>query len=95
MGQINFLVTLLSVQQLITKHFPPSLFGTSIMGADQLDQLPHIILWQGASLFYPSPIGSVSWRLGRVFCGTGSEVPVSIIISVRGVVPMEVSSSAN
>ena len=33
--------------------------------------------------------------IGFSFCDTGSEVPVSIVISVRGVVPMEVSSCAN
>ena len=33
--------------------------------------------------------------MGYDFCNTGSEVPVSFIISVRGVVPMEVSSCAN
>ena len=42
MGKINFLVTLLSVQLSITKHFPLFPFGTTMMGANQLDQLPHI-----------------------------------------------------
>ena len=26
----------------MTRHFPPSPLGTAMMGADQLDQLPHI-----------------------------------------------------
>ena len=40
MGQINFRVTSLSAQQSMTKHFPPSLLGTAMMGADQFDQFP-------------------------------------------------------
>ena len=38
-GQVNFLVTLLSPWYSMTRHFPPSPFGTTIMGADQLDLL--------------------------------------------------------
>ena len=41
-GQINFLVNLLSVHKAMIRHFPPSHFGTTMMGADQLDQLPSI-----------------------------------------------------
>ena len=39
MGDVNFLVTLLRALESITKHFPPSPFGTTMMGANQLEQL--------------------------------------------------------
>ena len=42
MGQIKVLMTLLSAWYSITRHFLPSILGTTIMGADQLDKLPHI-----------------------------------------------------
>ena len=39
MGHVNFLVTLLRALESITKCFPPSPFGTTMIGADQLDLL--------------------------------------------------------
>ena len=42
MNQINFCVTLLSAQQLMIRCFPLLPLGTTMMGADQLDWLPHI-----------------------------------------------------
>ena len=42
-GQINFPADLVGcTDNSMTRHFPPSPFGTTIMGADQLDQLAHI-----------------------------------------------------
>ena len=66
-----------------------------MMDANQLDQLHCITFAVRSFLFHPSPIGSVSWQWGRVFVILVSELPVSIIISVKGVVPIEVSSCAN
>ena len=39
MGQVNILVTLFNALYSMTNHFPPSPFGTTIMGADHLDLL--------------------------------------------------------
>ena len=80
---------------LITKHFPPSPFGTTMMAADQLDLLPHITFAVRSLL-----ISSLThlWcfiAIGYGFCETGLEFLVSIIILVSGVVPMVVSSCAN
>ena len=79
----------------MTKCFPPSPMGTAMMGADQLDQLPYII-FAGRSLsisFLTHWQHFIKNRYG--FCDTGSEVPVSIVISVTGVIPMEASSCVN
>ena len=42
MGHVNFLVTLLRALWSITKHFPPSPLGTTMMGAHQLEWLVQI-----------------------------------------------------
>ena len=46
-------------------------------------------------LFHPCHIGIASLLSGMAFGDTGSDVPVSIVISLTGVVTMEVSSCAN
>ena len=63
-----------------------------MMGADQCDQLP-CITFTIRSLFMTSLIHLQCFiAIGYGFCYTGSEVPISIVISVRGVVPVVVSS---
>ena len=79
----------------MSRHFPPSPFGTTMMGADQLDQLPYIT-FPVRSLLISSLTHLQSYiATGYGFCGTGSETLVSIVILVSGVVPMVVSSWAN
>ena len=63
-----------------------------MMGADELDQcLP--MTFANRSLFISSLTDWFAIRYG--FCNTGSEAPVSIVISVRGVAAMDVLSCAN
>ena len=50
----------------MTRCFPPSPLGKTVMGADQLDWLPHIT-FAIRSLFHPWPICSVSSLLGMAF----------------------------
>ena len=95
MSQINFLVTLLSTWKSMTRHFPPSPYGTTMMGADQLDWLPCITFAIRSSFILSLTHWLFFIAIGYGFCDTGSEVPVSIVISVRGVVPIEVSSCIN
>ena len=77
------------------KCFPPSSLGKTMMGADQLDWLLHITF--AIRNFFISSLTHLKCFIAIEygFCDTGSEFPVSIVISVRGVVPMEVSSYAN
>ena len=62
MGQVNFLVTLFNAQLSMTNHFPPSPFGTTIIGADQLDLLLWITFAVSNFSFLLLPIGSSSWK---------------------------------
>ena len=54
-GQINFHVIMLSTQLSMTSHFPPSPFGTTIMGVDQLDWLSHITFAVRSLLIFLNP----------------------------------------
>ena len=79
----------------MTRHFPPSPLGTTMTGVDQLDGLPHIT-FAIRSLFVLSLTHLQCFNtIGYGFCYTGSEVPVSIVNSVRGVVPMVISFREN
>ena len=60
-----------------------------MMCADQLDQLPHVTF--AVSSFFISSCVLVEFHGDQMgFCNTGSEVPVSMVIFVTGLVPMEV-----
>ena len=51
----------------MTNYFPPSPFGTTIIGADQLDLLLHMTLAVSNFSICLLPIGNSSWQLGMVF----------------------------
>ena len=79
----------------MTDCFPPSPFGTTIMGADQLD----LLLWMTFTVSSFSISSFTHWLLfiaiGYGFCDMSSELPVLMFISVNSVVPMDVSALAN
>ena len=79
----------------MTNCLPPLPFGTTIIGADQLDLLLHITfaVRSYSILSFTHLLFFMAIRYG--FWDTGSEVPMSMVISVSGVVPMYVSSLAN
>ena len=79
----------------MNNHLPPSPFGITIMGADQLDlllQMTYAVSNFSIFTLYPLVVLHV---IGYGFCDTCSESPMSMVISVNGVVPMDVSSLAN
>ena len=79
----------------MTNIFPLSPFGTTIIGADQLDLLLQMTF--AVSNFSISSL--THWyffiAIWYGFCDTGSELPVLMVISINGVVLMDVSSLAN
>ena len=66
-----------------------------MMGANQLDQLPHITFAIRSLFNYILDPLVMLHHYQDCFCDTSSEFPVSVVISVRGVVLIEVPSCGN
>ena len=79
----------------MTNCSPLSHLGTTMIGIDQLDLLLHITL---AIRSFSISSFTHWWFLIAIrygFWDTGSVLPVLMVISMRGVVPMDISSLAN
>ena len=66
-----------------------------MIGADQLDLLLQMTFAESSFSISSFTHWWLFITIGYGFCDTGSESPVSMVISVSGVVPIDVSSYVN